>query len=142
MFDYLTDPRNMLPTNRKDQTSIRGNIAKEISRPQMTWKVFCKGLRILQVAEFELKITIKRRNGEVSEHGTFVKLGTTAAEEEIIAIPSELAPPIEGRVIPTEEAKNKRIKELHHATQTLYTGPTESRRAEGEAERLDPKFLI
>ncbi len=126
MFDYLNDPKNMLPNNRKDQTSIRGNIAKEISRPQMTWKVFCKGLRILQVAEFELKIVITRRNGETSEHGAFVKLGPTQAEIEVTALPSEL----EG----TDFAVKRMIKEPTNENQLSqhlrppYQGPLDEAR--------------
>ena len=54
--DYILDSRHGVPNNRKDQTSMRGNLTKEFSRPQMTWKVFCKALRFLQITKIEFVI--------------------------------------------------------------------------------------
>ena len=76
MYDYVTDPRNAVPMNRKDQTSARGNIAKELFRPQMTWKVFCKGLRLLHIVRFEIQIVAYHRVGHPTVHSTTVDLGT------------------------------------------------------------------
>lgn len=57
MNAYIKDARNDIPNNRRDQTSIRGNLTKEFARPQMTWKVFMKAMRFLQVSN--VKITIE-----------------------------------------------------------------------------------
>lgn len=76
MSDYLTDPRNAVPENKRDKTSARGNINKELFRPQMTWKVFFKGLRFLKIAEFEIQIITVRKNGQRYVHVTNVVLDT------------------------------------------------------------------
>jgi hypothetical protein len=60
--DYIQDARHGVPNNKKDQTSMRGNITKEFSRAQMTWKVFCKGLRFLQITKIELVIKAHHAN--------------------------------------------------------------------------------
>lgn len=57
MSDFIKDARNGIPDNRRDQTSIRGNLTKEFARPQMTWKVFMKALRFIQTTN--LKITLE-----------------------------------------------------------------------------------
>lgn len=57
MADFIKDVRNGVPDNRRDQTSIRGNLTKEFARPQMTWKVFMKAMRFLQVSN--VKITLE-----------------------------------------------------------------------------------
>lgn len=75
MYDFITDPRNGVPDNKKDQTSWRGNFVKEFERRQMTWKVFCKAMRFLQLPRIELVIRAHHRNGKVTEHSTFVNFG-------------------------------------------------------------------
>lgn len=75
MADYISDARNGIPNNKKDQTSMRGNLTKEFTREQMTWKVFCKGLRFLQVLKIELVIKAYHANGETSLHSTVVDFG-------------------------------------------------------------------
>ena len=72
---YVTDPRNGIPNNRKDQTSARGNIVKELAKPHMTWKVFCKGLRYLSIVKFELIIKAYHYDGRTSSHKTQIGLG-------------------------------------------------------------------
>ena len=54
---------------------MRGNLTKEFSRPQMTWKVFCKGLRFLQIVKIELVVKAYHENGKTSLHSTHVDLG-------------------------------------------------------------------
>jgi hypothetical protein len=75
MGDFITDVRNGVPNNKKDQTSIRGNLTKEFARPQMTWKVFCKALRFLQVIKFELVINAHFGRGKSVSYYTTVDLG-------------------------------------------------------------------
>lgn len=75
MADFVSDAHNGAPSNQKDRTSMRGNLTKEFSRPQMTWKVFCKGLRFLQVVRFRLTIEATWPNGRTSVHGAVVDLG-------------------------------------------------------------------
>lgn len=74
--DYILDPRNGVPNNKKDQTSMRGNLTKEFSRPQMTWKVFCKALRFLQITKIEFVIKAHHRHGKTTIHSTVVDFGS------------------------------------------------------------------
>lgn len=72
---YILDGRHGVPANKKDQTSMRGNLTKEFARPQMTWKVFCKALRFLQLVRVEITLHAHHRNGKISVHHTEVYLG-------------------------------------------------------------------
>lgn len=76
MRDYITDQRNLIPANKRDQTSERGNINKEFYRSQMTWRVFMKGLRFLQFTKVRFIIQATHTNGTVTEHATVIDLGT------------------------------------------------------------------
>lgn len=71
---YVTNPRNHIRPNRKDQISARGNLMKEISRPQMTWKVFCKAMKFLNIAKMEVIIIATDLRGVKTEHSTTVLL--------------------------------------------------------------------
>lgn len=75
MEDYITDTRNGVPNNKKDQTSMRGNLNKEFSREQMTWKVFCKALRFLQFTRVEIILRCHHANGTITEHKDALDLG-------------------------------------------------------------------
>lgn len=83
MHEYIHDPRNGVPNNRRDQTSHRGNLTKEFGRAQMTWKVFMKAMRFLQVVDLELTIKIRRRNKKTTLHTVKVALNNKAIEPEI-----------------------------------------------------------
>jgi hypothetical protein len=72
---YILDPRNGVPNNRKDQISMRGNLTKEFTRSQMTWKVFCKALRFLNIVKIELIIKAHHHNGKITRHSTFINFG-------------------------------------------------------------------
>ncbi len=63
LVDYVRDKRNKIPDNRRDQSSIMGNLVKEFSRPDMTWKVFCKGVKFLQFTKFEICLKCHRQDG-------------------------------------------------------------------------------
>ncbi len=53
--------RTIPPENFKEISSIRGNLRKELLRPVMTWKVFIRGLKVLNVRQidFAVKVEIK-----------------------------------------------------------------------------------
>ena len=68
LADYVRDKRNKVPDNRRDQSSIMGNLTKELSRPDMTWKVFCKGMKFLQFTRFEICLKCYKRDGSHSVH--------------------------------------------------------------------------
>lgn len=57
---FLADSRNGIRQNEKDKHSARGNLQKElIANPNMSWKVFCKGLRLINVVKFDIVIVAK-----------------------------------------------------------------------------------
>lgn len=74
MIDYLRDPRNKVPDNRKDQSSMRGNLTKEFSRPDMSHKVFLKAMRFFQVVKITFSVELTFRSGRKTGHATEVEL--------------------------------------------------------------------
>ena len=75
LHEYVTDKRNGVPDNRRDQTSMRGNLAKEFSRDRMTWKVICKGFRLLKYRKFKITIQGWDENGQEHVHDYTVDYG-------------------------------------------------------------------
>lgn len=75
MEDFLADVRNNIPQNIKERSSARGNLRKELLRPVMTWKVFCKGLRFLKVKRFSVIIRLYHANGSTTDHERHIQLG-------------------------------------------------------------------
>lgn len=65
MHDYIFDRRNAIPLNRKDQSSARGNLTKELTKDQMSFNVFFKGMRFLDFESCEIIINAKTRKGKV-----------------------------------------------------------------------------
>lgn len=82
MNTYLLDPKNGIKRNNKDQSSARGNLQKELLKEKMTWKVFCKGIRFLNIMKFEIIIRAHHSNGKVTEHLKSVSLGSMIEIEE------------------------------------------------------------
>ena len=75
MYDFLTDIRHGIPMNRKDQTSMRGNLTKEFSRDQMTFKVFLKAMRFFKVVKIDLVTKLYFEDSKPSVHMTTINLG-------------------------------------------------------------------
>jgi len=63
MNEYFDDPVNALPKNEADRSSIRSSLLKEFKKPDISWKVFWKGIRVLRikVVILELRIDAGRR---------------------------------------------------------------------------------
>ena len=80
---YLSDRRNSIPQNTKDRASARGNFRKELLKNNMSWKVFCKGLRFLNVKRFDLAVDIEQPNGKMTHHVTSIDLGDPIFDEYI-----------------------------------------------------------
>lgn len=68
MKKYLADPRNRIQQNSKDISSARGNLAKALVKPDMTWKVFVKALKFLDPLCVSLEVKIVWRNGRKTLH--------------------------------------------------------------------------
>lgn len=58
--------------NRRDFSSLRGNINKELSKGSMSWKVFSKSLQFLGAVRFRITIDVEYENGKVSNHSCIV----------------------------------------------------------------------
>lgn len=53
--------------DRKVATDIRGNLGAELVGSTMTWKVFCKGLKFLQIEQVGFAVFISGTNMEACE---------------------------------------------------------------------------
>lgn len=62
--------------NKRDRTSIRGNLNKEFLRVRMTWKVFCKGMAFLRLRAFRVVIIALHEDGHYTEHSCLVDYST------------------------------------------------------------------
>lgn len=96
LLAYLKDPRNGIPQNSKSLSSERGNLTKEIIKPEMSWKVFVKGLRLLQVTKIEFDFKVHLYNGAVIKHSDDLNITNTyftdVEEETKDGIPPSTVP--------------------------------------------------
>lgn len=72
---YVTDMRNAVPQNKKDMASARGNLQKELLKPEMTFNVFLKGLRFLEFNKVCFSVTGQRKDGVEHSGEWTVSLG-------------------------------------------------------------------
>lgn len=75
MSKYLSDPRNRIPNNGKARSSERGNMIKDLRRPDMTFKVFLKHVRFLQPIKVEFVVKLHWRRNKVTVHGLTMETG-------------------------------------------------------------------
>lgn len=68
MLRYLDDPRNHIPRNIRDRSTVRGNLKKQLLKNTMTWKVFCKGMMFLNVRALELNLILGHIDDSITEH--------------------------------------------------------------------------
>ena len=71
---YVRNSANGIPNNKRDQISARGNLTKEIFKPILSWKVFCKALKFIGARKFELSVKIYYYDGKTSQHSTMVNI--------------------------------------------------------------------
>ena len=64
--------KTIAPENFKEISSIRGNLRKELLRPVMTWKVFIRGLKVLNIRQFVLSIKAEVPNKEDPDTPTII----------------------------------------------------------------------
>ena len=74
MHDYLNDPSNRIPNNRKDRTSARGNLGMALTQDKMTFKVLCKGFKFLKIWKVDIAIRAYYTNGQEEIHETSMVL--------------------------------------------------------------------
>lgn len=102
---YILDPRNGVPENKKDQTSARGNLTKEFYKPQMTWKVFLKAMRFLRIKKivFIVELHHSGPGNKTTLHSTDVNLGDPGMIEALEAVDDTLT--IDQEMAEVEEMK-------------------------------------
>lgn len=74
MDRFLNRPSNHTTEDSKTRLNNRGNLNKEMSNSAMSWKVFCKCMRFLQITEFRLTIEARHPDGHISTHRALVNL--------------------------------------------------------------------
>lgn len=90
MQRYLLDPSNNIPNNDRAHALERGNLQKELLNNRMSWKVFCKGLKFINLPKFEFIIRAHHINGSITEHSRMVTITETETEtNEIEKEPDE-----------------------------------------------------
>ncbi len=86
MTRFIDDPINAVPTGKKDRSSARGNLSKELMKNHLSWNVFCnKAMRFLGLTKFKITITAYREVGKmtietVHERIIHLKIPLTAEE--------------------------------------------------------------
>lgn len=64
---YLNDPMNGFSTP-KEKASERGNIQKELTKKQITFKTLVKLIRVLNARRAGLTLTLEWHDGQVTQH--------------------------------------------------------------------------
>lgn len=60
-----------------------GNLRRELVKPEMTWKVFVKGIRLLQPIKVDFSIAMTFKNGQVKISQTTIDMGRKDIEDDI-----------------------------------------------------------
>ena len=79
---YFSSPISGVRQNAMDQTSARGNLVKELTKTEMTWKVFFKGLKILQLRNIKIEFYLTHNNGKTTVHSVDIPLAVARKEQE------------------------------------------------------------
>jgi hypothetical protein len=66
---YVNDPLRGTLTD-VEKSSLQANLLIELSRPDMTWKVFCKGLDVLQIGVASINLVVTGKEGVTGEVAT------------------------------------------------------------------------
>lgn len=57
--------RTTAPEDIKEISSLRGNVRSELMKPVMSWKVFTKGLTVINIRKFDVSVKVMVKNGDV-----------------------------------------------------------------------------
>ena len=67
--------RGLIDANVKNYFN-KGNLRRELAKPSMTFKVFVKALKVLEVVSFTITIELQHRRGKITTHSTKVDTAT------------------------------------------------------------------
>ncbi len=79
--DYIS--ARMPNKNLKEFSSIKSGTLKELLKPKMTFKVLAKGMMIVNIPKFDIRITAYHTNGQVTVHESTVVLRDEEEDEEL-----------------------------------------------------------
>lgn len=79
MLAWLDDPRNGIPNNGAMRSSERGNLIKEMTKPNMTWKVFMKCIRFLRPLNIKLSFELEWAGRRFTTHELSVRVNHAEA---------------------------------------------------------------
>lgn len=89
---YIADRRNAIPRNKRDQASAKGNLQKELLKDEMSWNVFVKGLKFLNLKGYELYLVAHHEDGSKTTHQLEpFGLGTRLISPEDAPLPPNIA---------------------------------------------------
>lgn len=81
--DFIEDQTQASDLNEKDKSSAKGNLKRELLADKMSWKVFCKGLKFLNIIKFEIRIRAYHRNGKLTEHYKIINTDKDHIEQNL-----------------------------------------------------------
>ena len=83
MTRFIDDPINAVPPGKKDRSSARGNLSKELTKNHLSWNVFCnKAMRFLNLVAFKITITAYHQKGIETVHERTIHLQMPVNQEE------------------------------------------------------------
>lgn len=62
---YIRDPINGIPPDRRDLASARGNLIKTLSKDNISWKIFSRFLRVLEIKNFDMEISFDTKDSNL-----------------------------------------------------------------------------
>lgn len=83
LAEFVINTRKKMPDDRVSKLFTRGNVRKELERPTMTFKVFMKGIKMLNVVKFTIAVELQYASGKTSKHSTSVDLGDPNANSDL-----------------------------------------------------------
>lgn len=87
LIAWNNDPSNGIPRLGKAYASERGNLMKEFERPDITWKVFLKGIKFLRPRKMTIRIDLEwddpsKTSSRVTVHELHVPVNSINLENE------------------------------------------------------------
>ena len=74
--EFIIKAKRRIPDNRVSKLFTRGNLRREFEKPTMTFKVFMKGLKLLNVKKVTFAVKLEySSNKEPTLHQTIIDLG-------------------------------------------------------------------
>ncbi len=80
--DFIINAKRTIADNRVAKLFTRGNLRRELERPEMTFKVFIKGLKVLKMKHLKLAVELTSNSGKTYIFQTAVDLSSLDINEQ------------------------------------------------------------